>query len=1544
MKIRSSAVFLLIVVSAVCSQTSAQPERSGNAHAAAAQTRIFTSELGYELSYPAEWIYNDIGPVVPASKMPLDKEAEQDAYRRSIECSQNIFSARFGEPRSNFLGGVITTDCMREKPDLDTFTSRTMRLLESRYKLSDTHYAAYSVQGQMFWVMRSKAASWNEPGELETIEYVATVLPKGLVYWSVHSKMLQAQEDFEHSHLHLANGVDTELIPAGAFEATKSPSQPFTSLGSAQASDRQIFEEPHASHYFNSGYGFTYEVPPDLKIYDAKRWDAANRMDSPGKPVPSKVPEARRLQTLLVAMTEDQSKTVILTVCTLACLATPVDASNSPAYGLDYAMVEEVVSLGKKYNLKNTEYGTFKAGTHRFWAMRSTAILKDRPWETPRSLATLMTLTSRGVVEYFLLGKTRSDLDALMATHLNFEDGAETELIPNEAFATTSGTLSSSDQQAPVLPSTSMSAALEQSDTPKTAPEPSTAQKAAPEAAAAPKTPPDYSAEPLVIDHVEHIYTMAADGTGVRQVTLAARVNSDASVRQLGVLSIPYASSSEHVELAYVRVRRPDGSVTETPLTSAIEMPTQVTTAAPFYSDLKELQIPVRNLRAGDHLEWQAKVIRTKPDAPGQFWGQETFVPDNVVLSESLELHVPKDKYVNVWSPANKPVETTTPTEHIYRWDTSQLKPTVGPEAEAEKDRKKKQLWTAEQEIEEKEGKSPSVAWTTFKSWDEVGAWYRALESDRVLSGDPEIKAKVVELTAGKATQEEKVRAIYAYVSTQIRYVGVDFGIGRYQPHTAVEVLENQYGDCKDKHTLLAAMLENLGLHPAAVLIGAGIRFNEPVPSPQSFNHLITWVSVDGQPIWLDTTAEVAPYRVLSYVLRDKAALVVPNSGLTWVEHTPASLPFPAIEKMDAVGTLDEDGISNSRLVLTLRGDGELIAREAFHRVPLDQYDKIVQHVSLGMGYAGTTSHPDVSRPEDTNEPLTISYDYKREKAGDWEHLRTVPQVAPVELPRPGNADPPVSSIFLGPPRTEISTSAMKIPDGWGAKLPDAVDVKSPWAAYSQTYRFENRTIYAERRVEVFEERVPFADWKAYKKFADDADLGNEKFIQLITPGGWAPIYPSRGNGPSTSTATATSLEDSKAARLIAAAHLSIQHRQFEAAQSQLDEAHSIDPDQPRLWTNYGYLEFQRGNMSSAITDYRKELALYPDNYGTYPSLAEAQHILGLEKDAHETLKKWSIRQPDNIAPITALVSMLIDEGQFSEAVAAAKTGIARLPEERKNDQRLQLLIGRAQIAAGMQQGESTLLDLLHATTDPGMMNDAAYELGKTGLDLPLAEAAARDAIDKLTAESKTWNLQENVPNSLSKSRRIASTWDTLGWILYREGKSTEAESYIQPAWTNRESAEIGEHLAEMAEAKGNLDEALRLYELALATFPSYLQPGFRKTPNATQKELTQHIETLRKAGAKEPAADADDTLRQLRTIDLGPSSHFTGGAEYRLLLSNGAVLDLEKTGDKEVPLAEEKIKAARFPGYWPNGSEAKLVRLAMLNCSAGSCELVLEP
>ena len=167
-----------------------------------------------------------------------------------------------------------------------------------------------------------------------------------------------------------------------------------------------------------------------------------------------------------------------------------------------------------------------------------------------------------------------------------------------------------------------------------------------------------YQNEPGVIEALDTEYRYAVDGTGSKQVTLTALLQTEAEVKQLSVLTVPFAGNTQHVVFDYVRVRRPDGSIVETPPADAQEMPEQVTLQAPFYSDLKEMQIPVRSLAVGDTLEYRAHIVQTKAEAPGEFWGEHRLLEGMGGLNETVELRVPKSKYVQVWSPTLKPAVT----------------------------------------------------------------------------------------------------------------------------------------------------------------------------------------------------------------------------------------------------------------------------------------------------------------------------------------------------------------------------------------------------------------------------------------------------------------------------------------------------------------------------------------------------------------------------------------------------------------------------------------------------------------------------------------------------------------------------------------------------------------------------------------------------------------------------------------------------------------------------------------------------------------------
>ena len=440
---------------------------------------------------------------------------------------------------------------------------------------------------------------------------------------------------------------------------------------------------------------------------------------------------------------------------------------------------------------------------------------------------------------------------------------------------------------------------------------------------AACQTSGSYSAEPIVIRRASTVIDMKADGTGEQTETMVVAVQSEAAAKQFGVVSTIYAKQSQHAEFVYVRVRHPDGTTVETPLGDVQDQTAPVTQQAPVYSDVMIKQLPVKGLRVGDTLEWQTHNVRTVAEAPGQFWGAENISQGVVIEDQTIDLRVPLGLKLTVRTkPESKAqfAESDADGRHIYRWTWKQLHPTVGPDAEALKKTKESQPLSPAQEDDASEGALPDIAWTTFPSWEAVGAWYRGLEGDR-MKPDEAIRAKVAEITAGKTTQEEKVRAVYAWVSGQIRYVGVALGIGRYQPHTAAAVLDNQYGDCKDKHTLLAAMLLALGLQPDAVLVGPGIRFNRDVPSPASFDHLITRVEVDGKEVWLDSTSEVADYRVLLAVVRDKDVLVMPQTGTAVIAHTPTELPFKPESTFAVVGSLDGALASDSTITIMHHDD-----------------------------------------------------------------------------------------------------------------------------------------------------------------------------------------------------------------------------------------------------------------------------------------------------------------------------------------------------------------------------------------------------------------------------------------------------------------------------------------------------------------------------------------------------------------------------------------------------------------------------------------------
>jgi tetratricopeptide (TPR) repeat protein len=432
---------------------------------------------------------------------------------------------------------------------------------------------------------------------------------------------------------------------------------------------------------------------------------------------------------------------------------------------------------------------------------------------------------------------------------------------------------------------------------------------------------------------------------------------------------------------------------------------------------------------------------------------------------------------------------------------------------------------------------------------------------------------------------------------------------------------------------------------------------------------------------------------------------------------------------------------------------------------------------------------------------------------------------------------------------------------------------------------------------------------------------------------------------PGLAQAPAAATEGEDAAKLVERADDALRKRDFKTASELLDQARSINPTQENLAGAYAALSYDRGNWTEAILNYQKEVTLHPAEVWVYAPMASAQVLANHRDDALQTLRTWVKAAPDDPAATAALTSLLLDGPDASAAVEAATKGIAALPESKRKDPNLQFALGRAQVAAGdTASGSATFVALLRDSKDALMMNNAAYELSKTGTELPLAERTSRLILSRMGGESTTWTLDENQAMLRAKTALIISSWDTLGYILFREARYDEALDFIRAAWVNSEHAEEGEHLGDVYDKLGNHQESYRSYALALATIPGSSATGVKTAPGPDVKRLREKMDAQKQAGARADKLDAAAALLRLRTVSLGPANGREGTAEYLMLVSRDRVESAQALGEKPVGGGVELIRKADVKNFTPIGLDVRLAKAAVLNCHSNACSLVFEP
>jgi tetratricopeptide (TPR) repeat protein len=223
---------------------------------------------------------------------------------------------------------------------------------------------------------------------------------------------------------------------------------------------------------------------------------------------------------------------------------------------------------------------------------------------------------------------------------------------------------------------------------------------------------------------------------------------------------------------------------------------------------------------------------------------------------------------------------------------------------------------------------SPVLQFSTGKSWAAVAQSYRTLS-------DPQIHPETVKnlLPAPGLSRQATVAALVARLHKEVRYTGIEFGESKLQPQPAAEVLKRHYGDCKDKATLLVAMLRAAGIPANLALLDAGVGMDvrSDLPGMNQFNHAIVYVPAAGtEPaLWIDATAEFSAVGTLPYEDRGRNALIIAD-GTQALTTTPAARPEDSLLVESRNFELPGYGPSHVTVTATTEGDIDSFYRAVY--------------------------------------------------------------------------------------------------------------------------------------------------------------------------------------------------------------------------------------------------------------------------------------------------------------------------------------------------------------------------------------------------------------------------------------------------------------------------------------------------------------------------------------------------------------------------------------------------------------------------------------
>ncbi|MHB0998923.1 MAG: DUF3857 domain-containing transglutaminase family protein [Armatimonadota bacterium] len=586
-----------------------------------------------------------------------------------------------------------------------------------------------------------------------------------------------------------------------------------------------------------------------------------------------------------------------------------------------------------------------------------------------------------------------------------------------------------------------------------------------------------------LIDESKHV--IKADGSWVTTTRTAMKICNERG-RDAANIQLPYNSAFEKIKIIRARTIKKDGTVVEL-------KPEEIREISPYsgyamYSSVKAKVMIMPAVENDCIIDYEWSVSGKNSIMASHFWISWYYQAHEPIMQSKFILETPADRAFKQVSHNTKIESKVTVSKDgktkIYVWESG-AQPEINPEPHM----------PPLSEI------CPWFELSSVNSWNDIGDWYWKLIKPQMRL-TPQIKNLVTDLTKGKKSDADKARAIFYWVEDNIRYVGLEFGTGAYEPHSANDVYMNKYGDCKDQATLLVTMLKSAGItaHPVLVPVGYKGSTGKRLPSPGIFDHAIGLAEIDGKQVWLDTTAEVCPFGDIPESDRGREVLIIKESGGEFVKIPVFTAEDNFVDQQVKI-KLNENGGITASVAWSSEGNGELSTRATYKYSKPSKVKEGLEATASSICPGAKLIDFSLNSSDKKDEPVKVNYSFQ---ADGWANQAGKFLIFRPSLYQSVGSQTPFTSperkyeLVFGETSVDSANTSITLPDGYKVEeIPGSIKLDTDFSSYEKTYSLNGSELVVSEKLVRKAARVPSNRYADVKKFFEDLIQAQKQQVVL---------------------------------------------------------------------------------------------------------------------------------------------------------------------------------------------------------------------------------------------------------------------------------------------------------------------------------------------------------------------------------------------------------------------------------------------------------------